>query len=194
MTKNDRILLTHFITRPGMYIFQVDIRNIQSFITGYEIGRKNKCHFYELSKELMSTKYKIKYLSDGWLGQINRLSKKQSTSDIFTFKTIALEVILSGGIDNEMKKVLKPRIITLINRIEISGHSLYNEIWKDEWHSLVLINNKIFRQLWDNKEWIIMKSINKEVQANNLFSNEQSKIPSERMLYLKAKFDEANCT
>ena len=85
MTKGDKTFLIHFIIRPGMYINPIDIHNIQSFITGYEIGRKGKCIFYELCKSLLSEKYGMKYSNDGVPGQINRLAKKQSLSNIVTF-------------------------------------------------------------------------------------------------------------
>jgi hypothetical protein len=107
MTKDDKILLLRFVTRTGMYIFPVDIHNIQSFITGYEIGRKNKCKFYDLSKDLLLTKHKVKYLSDGWLGQIKRLSEKKAFSNVVTFKRVALDTIAANGLDNKMKEIIK---------------------------------------------------------------------------------------
>ena len=194
MTKDDKILLLHFVTRTGVYIYPVDINNIQSFITGYEAGRKNKCHFYESSKDLLSTKYKIKYLSDGLLGQIQRLSEKQSTSNIVTFKKIAIEIITLDGLEVEVGKVLKSQIIDLVSKIEKTGHPWYNETWKDGWLSLVSVNNQWFRQLWNKKEWTIIKSLDKEVLAGNIFKNHQDKIPSDNLLYLRDKFEQINCT
>jgi len=194
MTKDDKILLLHFVTRTGMYIYPVDIYNIQSFITGYEAGRKNKCHFYKLCKDLLSTKYKIHYLSNGLLGQIQKLSEKQLTTDIIIFKKIAIEAIASDGLGVEAEKVLKSRIIDLINKIEKAGHSWYNETWKDDWLSLVSINNQWFRQLWNKNELAIIKSMDKEVLAGNIFNKRQSKIPSDNLLNLKDKFDQLNCT
>ena len=194
MTKDDKILLLHFVTRTGMYVYPVDIYNIQSFITGYETGRRNKCHFYNLCKDLLSTKYKIHYLSNGLLGQIQKLSEKQLTTDIIIFKKIAIEAIASDGLGVEAEKVLKSRIIDLINKIEKAGHSWYNETWKDDWLSLVSINNQWFRQLWNKNELVIIKSMDKEVLAGNIFNKHQSKIPSDNLLNLKDKFDQLNCT
>jgi len=194
MTKDDKILLLHFVTRTGMYIYPVDIHNIQSFITGYEAGRKNKCHFYELAKDLLSTKYKTKYSSIGFLGQIQRLSEKKSISNIITFKKIALETIALNGLDIDVGKILKSRIIDLIIKIEKAGHPWYNETWKDDWLSLISVNHKWFKQLWDKKEWAILRSMDKEVLAGNIFNNGQDKIPSNKLLDLRDKFDQINCT
>lgn len=111
MTDDDKLLLIHFVTRTGMYIYPVDINNIQSFITGYETGRKNDCNFYEMSKSLLSNKYKIKYLSDGWLGQLKKLSEKLSLSHIVVFKKIALETFVKDGLNADVEIILKSRII-----------------------------------------------------------------------------------
>ena len=80
MTKDDKKILLYFITLTGMYIHPQDTSNVVSFITGYEIGRKTKCDFAQLSKQLLSEKYKIKCSSDGWSGQMKRLSEKFSIS------------------------------------------------------------------------------------------------------------------
>ena len=194
MTKDDKILLLHFTTRTGMYIYPVDIHNIQSFITGYEIGRKNKCKFFELSKDLLLTKYKMKYLSDGWLGQIKRLSEKKAISNVVIFKRVALETIASNRLDNKMKEIIKSRIIDLINKIEKVGHPWYNETWKDSWQSLVLIDKNWTKQLFGKEQWTVIKLLDKEVLANNIFENNKNKIPSDSILKLRYRFDQLNCT
>ncbi len=175
-----------------MYIYPVDIHNIQSFITGYQAGRKNKCRFYELCKDLLSTKYKIKHLSDGLLGQIQRLSEKHSTSNIVIFKKIAIEIITMDGLDGEGGKVLKSRIIDLISKIDKAGHPWYNETWKDEWLSLVFVAKIWFRKLWSKEELTIIKAIDKEILTGNIFNTHQDKIPSIKMLEIKDKFDKIN--
>ncbi|RXK62073.1 hypothetical protein ESA94_03415 [Lacibacter luteus] len=194
MTKDDKIFLIHFVTRTGMYINPVDIHNIQSFVTGYEIGRKGKCRFYELSKNLLSTKYKIKYLSDGFIGQIKRLAEKQSISEVVVFKNIAIETIALDELDIEVGKVLKSRVAELINRIDKAGHPWYNETWKDSWLSLVFVTKAWYRQLWSKEEFSIIKAIEKEVLIGNMFNSYRGKTPSNKMLEIKVKYDQINCT
>jgi hypothetical protein len=190
MTKDDKILLLHFVTRTGMYIFPVDIHNIQSFITGYEIGRKNKCKFYDLSKDLLLTKHKVKYLSDGWLGQIKRLSEKKAFSNVVTFKRVALDTIAANGLDNKMKEIIKSGIIALINKIEKAGHPWYNETWKDDWQSLVLVDKNWTKELFGKEQWEVIKLLDKEILANNIFKDNGNKIPSDSILKLKYQFDQ----
>jgi hypothetical protein len=192
MTKEDKILLIHFVTRTGMYICPNDIHNIHSFIHGYETGRKNKCHFYKLLKGLLSTKYKIAYSNDGVPGQLKRLSIKKSTSEIVTFKKIALEVISFDGLDDKMGKIIKGKIVDLINKIEKDGHPWFNETWKDDWLSFVSINNHWFRQLWNKKELAVIKLMDKEILADNIFNKHQNKTPSGILLKLKDKLDQVN--
>jgi hypothetical protein len=115
----------------------------------------------------LSSKYKIKYLSDGFTGQIKRLSEKHTRSEIITFKKIAIETITSDGIDIEVARVLKSRIIALVNKIETTGPPSYDETWKNDWLSLVCVKMQWFRKLWDKKEWTIIKSIDKEVVGEN---------------------------
>ncbi len=194
MTDDDKLLLMHFVTRTGMYINPVDINNIQSFITGYETGRKNECNFYEISKSLLSKKYKIKYLSDGWAGQIKRLSKELSLADIVVFKKIALETIAKDRLNEETETILKSRLIELINRIDKAGHPCYNETWKEDWISLTSINNNWFKQLWTTRQLSIIKAINIEVLNDTIFDDDNRKIPSDLMIKLKDKFDQINCT
>ncbi len=158
------------------------------------MGRKNKCHFSELCKDLLATKYKIPYLSTGFLGQIQKLSEKQSISDIIVFKKVALETIALDGLSAEDGKIIKSRTIDLINKIQKQGHPWYNETWKDNWLSLVFVNDRWFKQLWGKKELSIIKSINKEIKDANIFESRRNKIPSSKMLVLKDKFDQVNCT
>lgn len=194
MTKDDKILLVHFVTRTGMYIHPVDIHNIQSFLHGYEAGRKNKCHFYESAKDLLSKKYKLKYLSDGLLGQLKRLAKKQSVSEVVAFRRIALEVILSGSRQMEVEKVLKARIVDLIGTLEKASHPWYNDTWKEHWHSFVSLNNKWFKELWDKKELVIIKSMDEQVRAGSIFNSNKERNPSDALLALRDKFSQLNCT
>lgn len=190
MTKHDREILLHFITRTNMYIYPVDLYNIRNFITGYEIGRKNKCQFFSVSKQILETKYKIKYPATGWFGQIEQLSKKQSLSNVLVFNKIALETIAessNGKFDVKLKNILKERIINLIVRIT-EGDSWFDVTWIDMWLSLNNFNTIWYKDLWSENQYRILKSINNEVKNYNLFKNEQIVIKYDKLLKLKQQF------
>jgi hypothetical protein len=192
MTKDDKLLLLHFMTRTGMYVYPVDLSNIASFLCGYDAGRKNECNFLQSLKDLLQKKYKIEYLSDGWAGQIKRLAEQESLSQIIILKRVALDIIASellGGLDSEMQTILRTRIIDLINKIENIENPWYNETWTEGWLSLNSLNCSWFKALWSKDELQIIKSINSEVLNDNVFKSKKSKLPSIEMLSLKYKFD-----
>jgi hypothetical protein len=193
MTKDDKTIFLQFITLTGMFINPVDDNNVVSYIHGYEAGTKHKCDFMQLSKQLLTDKYKIKYSSDGWSGQITRLAKKLSLNWITTFKRTALEIVADeqyDGLDKAMTAILKKRIISLIGRVnELGGDPWFNESWSEEWLSLCSIKHKWFKQLWTDNEWTIIKSIDKHIQSDNIYSNKSEHIPTLELLKLKEQFD-----
>ena len=77
--------LSHFIQNPHMWIHPVNRETIISFIHGFESGSQNNKLTFEMRK-LLSESYEIKYSSDGWSGQIDRLSEKQNSNWIEIFK------------------------------------------------------------------------------------------------------------
>ena len=192
MTKDDKTIFFQFITLTGMLINPVDDKNVVSYIHGYEAGTKNKCNFTHLSKQLLTDKYKVSYSSDGWWGQISRLAKKLSLNWVTTFKRIALEIVADeqhGGLDKAMRKILKKRIVSLIGRINALGDTWFNDSWSEEWLSLCSTKSKWFKQLWDDNEWTIIKSIDKQVQDDNIFSKKGNNIPTPQLIKLKEQFD-----
>lgn len=192
MTKRDRINIVHLVTRIGMYIHPVDDKNIVSFIHGYELGTKNKCDFTLLLKQQLSNKYKIVYSSDGWPGQIGRLAKKVSSSWVMVFRKMALEIVATehqGALDKEASKILKTKIVSLIRQINIAGTPHFNNKWIEEWLSLCLVKSKWFKDLWTEKEWPIVKSIDKQVHSNNVFVNTDGFIPTPELQMLKDRYE-----
>lgn len=197
MTKDDKTNLLQFITLTGMFINPVDDKNVVSFIHGYELGTKHKCDFTQLSKQLLTDKYKINYSSDGWPGQITRLAKKLSLSWVTTFKRTALEIVANerhGGLDQAMTAILKKRIGTLIGRVNALGDPCFNDSWTEEWLSLCSVKSKWFKQLWTDNEWTIIKSIDKHVQADNIFNNKSDHIPTPELIKLKEQYDRQKST
>jgi hypothetical protein len=195
MTKYDKTNLLYFITRTGMYISPVDENNVVSFIHGYELGTESKCDFTQLIKQLLSDKYKINYMSTGWPGQITRLSKKLTLSWEMTFKKIALEIVAGEqGLEKSMQEILKSRIVSLLERINPIGDIYFNDYWTEEWLILCPVKSNWFKQLWTDKEWITIKSINNLIQADNIFQNKDKKIPTPELQKLKEQYDEHKST
>ncbi len=190
MTKFETKTLLHFIIRTGMYIHPQDENNIVSFIHGFESGTKSKCNFSRLSKELLSEKYKIEYLSDGWPGQIKRLADKLSISWTVTFKRISFEIIAneSSAFEKEIAQILKKRVSELISRININGHPSFNQSWKDEWASLCSIKSAWFKQLWTDSELKIIKAIDSQIRTGNIYAS-NSCSPSIQLLKLKDQYE-----
>ncbi len=197
MTKYDKTNLIYFITRTGMYINPIDENNVVSFIHGYELGTKHKCDFTQLIKQLLTDKYKINYSSDGWPGQITRLSKKLTLNWGTTFKRIALEIVAGeqqNGLDKSMQEILKSRIVSLLGRINPIGDIYFNDNWTEEWLILCPVKSNWFKQLWTDKEWITIKSIDKLIQSDNIFQNKDKKIPTPELQKLKEQYDKHKST
>lgn len=174
MTKTDRTLLLKFITRTTMFIYPEDDKNVASFIHGYQLGTKNRCNFTLLLEKHLTSKYKIMKRSDGWPGQIARLSEKLSLRWIVIFKRTALEVLAAeqkGGFDGGDSLILKKRIASLIERIDTKESPWLDDHWREEWLSLCVIKQPWFKQVWADKEWAIIKSIDKQVNAGNISRN-----------------------
>ncbi len=84
--------LEHFLNRTSLYVTPVNRDTIVSFIHGYEIGLKNN-NLTDGLKKLLANKYDIMYSSDGWPGQIYRLSERLNLTWIDTLKKLTFELI-----------------------------------------------------------------------------------------------------
>jgi hypothetical protein len=93
MTGQDKQHLLNFVHRMGMFIFVQDKNNIVSYLHGYEEGRLKRCLFSRLLSEMVADKYSVRYSSDGWWGQLDRLSKELNKSWEDTFRLVALEIL-----------------------------------------------------------------------------------------------------
>lgn len=165
MNKNEIQQIHHFLIRPGMYINPTDKNNILSFIFGYEAGLNNRNFTNEIIK-LLEEKYKIPFLSMGWIGQIDVFALKKKCDWIVAFKQIGLEIILQQeSYDLELKEYLKLIITRLLK--DVNEEMIFQPNWKDQWLSYCLINNKDFKKLWTKKEFSILKNIHREVKNNN---------------------------
>jgi len=89
--------LTHFVKRTAMYIHPIERNTLVNFIYGYEQGIEKNIISIELRK-ILTENYKIYSSSDGWPGQIDRLSAKLNLSWSETFNKIMFELIELGRI------------------------------------------------------------------------------------------------
>ena len=171
MTHNQKITLIHFITRTGMYVSTVDENNVTSFIAGLEIGSNNHDLTNLLRKHLEET-LKVNYSSDGWPGQIKRYSDKIFIPWTSAFKQVCLEVIANdGGLDDEMQKLIRSRILGLIDRVQEDGDPWFNRSWIEEWNSLFDTKSSWLQKLWTDDEYKTLCGIDMEVKNNKVFKD-----------------------
>ena len=74
-----------------MYIYPVNFNTAVSFISGYETAL-NHCDISTAFKIHISEKYQVNSSSDGWIGQLKRLSEKLNEDSFKTFKIIGSEL------------------------------------------------------------------------------------------------------
>jgi hypothetical protein len=189
MTQKEINILLHFITKPFMFISILDRDNIISFMHGFECLTKNKFPFTNTIRKLASEKYKIKYDSLGWPGQIDKLAKKKSLPWAVLFRSFVLEALVSpktGLYKKKSKKILKSRIESVLSQIDRPYYTI--EGTTKEWLSLSTVKADWYRALWSEQEIKILKAIDKELKSGDIYSNSML-IPSKKMLDLKFKFD-----
>lgn len=187
MTKTDKYKLLTFITRIGMFVYPVDEHNITSFIYGYEYGKKQSSTFIAQIRERLSSQYKIAYsCNDDWPGQIKYLAAKRKENWTTIFRWITLEILAdeeNGGWDNTMSEILKARIFALIERIEPEDTKWLDKWWIEDWLALCPVQYPWFQKIWEDKEWRIIKPINKKLLMPDALPINQT---SKELLNLKA--------
>lgn len=186
MTKTDKYKLLKFITRIGMFVYPVDEHNITSFIYGYEYGKKQSSTFIEQIRQRLTGQYKMFHSSDGWPGQIKRLAAKRKENWATIFRWITLEILAdekNGGWDSTMSEILKARIFALIDRIEPEDTKWLDRCWIEDWLALCPVQYPWFQKIWEDKEWRIIKHINKKLLMTSTLPVTQT---SKKLLKLKA--------
>lgn len=190
MTKDDKILLLHFISRTGMYITIQDESNVVSFMTGYELGTKGH-EFSSLYECFIVDRFKIQSSATGWPGQIEILSKELSQNWLQTFKQITLQFITNDNIDeieNELNTTIKIRMQVLIERINEENDLWFNNLWVEEWQSLCALNFEWFKQLWTSKELKAIQSINVALSSKKIFVDKDAKMLIKQLIDFKNQF------
>lgn len=162
----DKEVLMGFITRTGMYINPTNKENIQSFITGYEIGRRKECKFIDQIKEVLANKYSCNHRATGWVGQIQELSKKRNSSWVITFKKISIEILFFNSdpkLTSDLNDLIHSKTISLLRQVpnnNIEERSFYfNEEWKTKWNLVVDFDKKWFQNIWEKSQVELIKEI-----------------------------------
>lgn len=166
MTQTDKYKLLTFITYAGMYVYPVDEFNIPSFIHGYEHGKEQESGFIDQIRQRLTDQYKTFYSSDGWPGQIKRLAKKTNENWVTIFRWVTLEILAdeaNGGWDDTMSEILKRRIFSLIERIQPENMNWLDKRWAEDWLALCPVKYPWFQKIWTDKEWRLVKPINKKL-------------------------------
>jgi hypothetical protein len=96
MTPEDKEQLVTFVTLIGMCIHPVTTESAINYVHGYEAGTGGKCAFTQHLRQLLTTKYRLSYSSDGWPGQIRRLAHQRATTWLTCFRHFPLELIVSS--------------------------------------------------------------------------------------------------
>jgi hypothetical protein len=191
MTKADKELLLHLVTRTGMYIYPIEANSIIHFMSGYEAGTKGKCDFTKRVRRLIADKYKVSYSSDGWPGQIKLLARKRHTTWLIVFKKITLEIIANaegGSLDDKQREMLKKKItVGIINDIQATGGPRFED-WAEEWPAFCAVKSSWFKQLWSRQEWTIIRAIDKLVQTGSNVEAEDQRLPSPALLQLRNRY------
>ncbi len=170
MTNNHRDELIWFVLRTGMYIRPIDERNINSFLTGFEVCAKGKCSFTQLLAERLEGKYKIRYAERGLTQQIEKLAKRRNDSWVMTFRKLAMEALTSNGDDlsRKIKKFLKYDVDGQAEIIERHGFTPPNQSWVDHWATFTFLKSPWAKEMWSAEEWNAIKQIDKKVRKDHL--------------------------
>ncbi|WP_299277972.1 hypothetical protein [uncultured Psychroserpens sp.] len=166
MREIDLNTIMHFVTRTEMYIGDVSENAITSFIRGYETGTNWECKFTKLISELLASNYDCRKMAMGWPGQIREYSNKRNLDWIIGFRQITLKYFYKTqdfSFESEFKSVLKSRITSKIDQINLNWVRTGFMKWSDEWIGLVDLNEVEFQSIWTETELKSLKLLNAEI-------------------------------
>lgn len=168
MEQEDQKHLIQFVLFTPMFIHPVTPECVVSFINGFELGKSSKDFSIKLIDHLVS-KYETTYSNDGWPGQVERLSIKQSFSWIKTFKRVAAEVLLkSNEISalDDSKLEFKRALLNLSKEIN-EGNSAHLERKLQDWEIFYFKGTSWFEDLWTENERAILSETEAYLQVKN---------------------------
>jgi hypothetical protein len=191
MTENNKEQLLHFVTRPSMYIRPLEANSAISFVHGFDAGMGEKADFIETLSQLLSEKYKVNGGCLGWPEQIRLLAKRRSLPWLILFRRLIPELIADaqgGQLTQTQQVILRTRIASWIDRIKPTGAPWFDADWAKEWQALCAVRSAWFKQLWSQKEWVVIRAIDRLVQTAGLFSDEAQRLPSPALVQLGERY------
>ena len=194
MTKKDKLFFANFIIWTPLYAWPVNENTITSFVWGYEIGRGKKCGFIDLMCSRLSKKLKVKENALGWSDLITKHAQKNSLSWVVAFKKESIETLASeeaGGMDKDLKKIFKRRVLYLISNIGEDANYCFNQDWIDHWSIFCSSKNDWFKEFWTEEEYKAIKMIGRLINKAD-FKNAQPLKASSELLKQKAKFERSS--
>ncbi|MEM9671254.1 MAG: hypothetical protein ACFB15_10430 [Cyclobacteriaceae bacterium] len=86
----------YFITRPLMYINDLDKETVIAFVHGLEIGSNKTLNLSDKLSNLVEQKYRIKNRALGWPYQVQKYAEKRDLEWFTGFKELVDELLVSS--------------------------------------------------------------------------------------------------
>lgn len=174
-----------------MYIHPQDASNVTSYIHGFEAGSEREIS--EQIKYYIKKQYGIDSTAAGWPGQIKHLAEKKSHPWVRTFKQVMLQILAKDTSEEvlaELNQTITKRIKGLIKSLDTDPDRSYwqHDTWSEEWLSLCATDSKWFDALWTTEELNIIKAIDEQVKAGNVFDKNDPKTSSPELFRLFQQF------
>lgn len=96
MEESQTKVIHHFITRPRMYISDLDEETVVAFIHGLEIGSNKTINLSSRLSNLVEQKYRMKGGALGWPYQIQQYAEKRDLEWFAGFKELVDELLVSS--------------------------------------------------------------------------------------------------
>ena len=119
----DIIMLFHFIRRSRMYtgsskIDGFDLKRIDSFLIGYQMGSVNECRFREKLIKHIENKYGVQLPNEGLEKQLIRASKKAKQEIEAFFINESIKILIAESDHNNQNKFIIYKRRQLIQQLE----------------------------------------------------------------------------
>ena len=92
MNNEPKLDLKHFLSHTHMYVYPLNFDNVANYLNGYEHGINNKDITSNL-KQFVIKNHSVNSSSDGWIGQMKRLSNRLNQTPLETFKEVVSNLI-----------------------------------------------------------------------------------------------------
>lgn len=93
----------HFITRPRMYLYDLDKETVVAFIHGLEIGSNKTINLSGRLSNLVEQKCRMKGGALGWPYQIQKYADKRDLEWFAGFKELVEELLINNQGEDSQK-------------------------------------------------------------------------------------------